>query len=423
MRSAHSFSPETMVFDTTLIPMAADRPGDDPIFSLNAEARRRAAAGESILNATIGALLEDDGSLAILPSVSDAVAEVDPRRAAAYAPISGESAFQQAVIDDTFGSSPLNQYSVAAATPGGTGAILHAITNFLEPGQSILVPQYYWGPYGIIAAHTARKVETFEMFNAEGRFNLEAFEESMSAQLERQGRVLFISNFPCNNPTGYSLDDAEWDGLSQVIEAQAKKGPVSFLLDLAYARFGAAGSERWVDHVERFAHCAQLLVAWTASKAFAQYGARVGALVAVHPDSSERDRLKAAMGFACRGTWSNCNHQAMVAITELLLDKEKRRRATGEREVLKRLLRERVDAFNQAASGTALHYPRYEGGFFVSVFTPDAEKTAARMRELGVFVVPLVGAVRVALCSTRAQDIPRLISALEKGIAAAGGDE
>ena len=423
MRTAQSFSPETMVFDTTLIPMAADRPGDDPIFSLNAEATRRAAAGDSILNATIGALLEDDGSLAILPSVSEAVAGVDPRRAASYAPISGESAFQQAVIDDTFGASPLNQYAVAAATPGGTGAILHAITNFLEPGQSILVPEWYWGPYEIIASHTARKVETFSMFNSEGRFNLEAFDEALSAQLERQGRALFISNFPCNNPTGYSLDDEEWDGLSEIIERQASKGPVSFLLDLAYARFGAAGSERWVEHVERFAHCAQLLVAWTASKAFAQYGARVGALVAVHPDSAERDRLKAAMGFACRGTWSNCNHQAMVAITELLLDSEKRRRATGEREVLKRLLRERVDTFNQVAAGTSLNYPRYEGGFFVSIFTPDAEKTAARMRELGVYVVPLKGAVRVALCSTRAQDVPRLVAALEEGLAAAGGSE
>ena len=421
MRSAHSLSTDSMVFDTTLIPMAAGRPGDDPIFSLNAEARKRAAEGESILNATIGALLEDDGSLAILPSVSDAVAKVDPRRAAAYAPISGEPAFQQAVIDDTFGASPLNQFSVAAATPGGTGAILHAITSFLEPGQSILVPEYYWGPYQTIASHTARKVETFTMFNEEGRFNLEAFDEGLAKQLERQGRVLFISNFPCNNPTGYSLDDEEWEGLSEIIEKNSKDGPVTFLLDLAYARFGATGSERWVDHVERFAHCAQLLVAWTASKAFAQYGARVGALVAVHPSSAERERLKAAMGFACRGTWSNCNHQAMVAITELLLDPDKRRRATGEREVLKRLLRERVDAFNQAASGSSLRYPRYEGGFFVSVFTPDAEKTAARMRELGVYVVPLEGAVRIALCSTQAKDVPRLIAALEEGLKAAGG--
>jgi aromatic-amino-acid transaminase len=419
MRTAQSLSTENMVFDTTLIPLAADRPGDDPIFRLNAEAKARAAGGESILNATIGALLEDDGKLAILPSVSEAIANVDPRRAASYAPISGEPAFLQAVIDDTFGRSELAPFSIAAATAGGTGALLHAITSFLEPGQSILVPEYYWGPYKTIASHTARKVETFSMFTEEGGFDLLSFEAGLKGQLEGQGRALIIFNFPCNNPTGYSLDDDEWRELSLIVERQAEKGPITFLVDLAYARFGAAGSERWVEHVEGLARCAQLLVAWSGSKAFAQYGARVGALIAVHPDPKERARLSAALGFACRGTWSNCNHQAMVAITELLLDPAKRRRVTAEREVLKRLLHERVDAFNQAARGTSLRYPRYEGGFFVSVFAPNAEVMAEKMRELGVFVIPLQGAVRVALCAIRSTDIPRLVVALEDGLAAA----
>ena len=44
---------------SSLIPEASDRPGDDPIFALNAEARRRAAAGESVINATLGALSFD----------------------------------------------------------------------------------------------------------------------------------------------------------------------------------------------------------------------------------------------------------------------------------------------------------------------------------------------------------------------------
>ena len=108
----------------------------------------------------------------------------------------------------------------------------------------------------------------------------------------------------------------------------------------------------------------------------------------------------------------------MVAVTELLLDPGKRRRVTAEREVLKRLLHERVDAFNEAARETELRYPRYEGGFFVSVFTPNAELMAEKMRELGVYVIPLQGAVRVALCAIRSQDIPRLVVALEEGLAA-----
>jgi hypothetical protein len=42
------------------------------------------------------------------------------------------------------------------------------------------------------------------------------------------------------------------------------------------------------------------------------------------------------------------------------------------------------------------------------------------MRELGVYVVPLAGAVRVALCSTPARDVPRLVDALREGVAAGG---
>jgi hypothetical protein len=55
----------------------------------------------------------------------------------------------------------------------------------------------------------------------------------------------------------------------------------------------------------------------------------------------------------------------------------------------------------------------------VSVFTPDAEVMAEKMRELGVFVIPLKGAVRIALCAIRSRDIPRLVVALEDGLAAA----
>ncbi|HVS17465.1 MAG TPA: aminotransferase class I/II-fold pyridoxal phosphate-dependent enzyme, partial [Planctomycetota bacterium] len=164
-----------------------------------------------------------------------------------------------------------------------------------------------------------------------------------------------------------------------------------------------------------------LLVAWTVSKAFAQYGARIGALVARHPDEGERRRISNALSFSCRGTWSNCNHLGMLAITDLLSDPTKRARSGAERGRLIELLAERVRAFNQDAARSGLRFPRYEGGFFVTVFTPDSAATAKRMRELGVYVVPVQGAVRVALCSTPAADVPRLVGALSEGLAAAAG--
>ncbi len=403
-----------------LIPSAAARSGDDPIFALNAEAQRRAAAGESVINATLGALMEDDGSLAVMPTVIDALARVPMKKAAAYAPISGDPPFLKAVIQDVYGAGALADATVAAATPGGTGALYHAITNFLEPGQALLTTDYFWGPYQTIAAHTGRKLETFPMFATGGGFHLAAFEAALEALLERQERALVLLNSPCHNPTGYSLDEREWAALAGIVHKAAERASVAFLVDLAYARFGSKASQGWTRHAAQLSERATLLVAWSASKSFAQYGARVGALLATHPDAAERARIANALSFACRGTWSNCNHLGLLAIADLLSEPALKTRADAERERLIRLLDERVSAFNREAARAGLAYPRYEGGFFVSVFTGDPERSAARLREEGVFVVPLKiaggGAVRVALCSTPAREVPRLVAALARAI-------
>ena len=63
-----------------LIPSHQGRPSDDPIFALNSEATQRRQRGESIVNATVGALLDDDGKLAILPTAARAVHEVPAGR-------------------------------------------------------------------------------------------------------------------------------------------------------------------------------------------------------------------------------------------------------------------------------------------------------------------------------------------------------
>ncbi|MEZ6016328.1 MAG: aminotransferase class I/II-fold pyridoxal phosphate-dependent enzyme [Planctomycetota bacterium] len=402
----------------SLIPEASGRPGDDPIFSINAEANRRRAAGESVINASLGALMGDDGLLATMPVMFEALAAVDPRRAAAYAPIAGPPPFLDAVRRDALGDGPLFDRSVAVATPGGTGALFTAIVNFLEPGQALYVPHFYWAPYATLASHTGRAVETFPMFDAAGGIDVDAFERGLVLLLQRQGRALVILNFPCNNPTGYSLDDGEWRQMAAALERASAHGPVAVLADLAYAHF-AEERYRWARALAPLSDRVTLLAAWTASKAFAQYGARVGSLVAVPKQPSERAAIENALTYSCRGTWSNCNHLGMLAITSVLVDPALRARADAERDALVTLLGARVVAFNTEARSLGLHYPRYEGGFFVSVFTPDPAHTVAECAREGVFVVPLDGAVRVALCSTPTADVPRLVAALGRGVAAA----
>src|ERR1700683_4282061 len=89
-----------------LIPSHRGRPADDPIFALNREATQRRQKGESIVNATVGALLDDDGKLALLPPPARAVHEVPPVEWATYAPIAGTPDFLRAVVDDLLGGEP-----------------------------------------------------------------------------------------------------------------------------------------------------------------------------------------------------------------------------------------------------------------------------------------------------------------------------
>jgi aromatic-amino-acid transaminase len=404
-----------------LIPSHQGRPADDPIFALNREATVRRQKGESIVNATVGALLDDDGKLAILPTAARVVHDVPAVEWATYAPIAGTPDFLRAVIDDLLGGEPeLKRTAVAVATPGGSGALRHAIGNFLEPGQAMLTTSWFWGPYQTLCDESDRTLETFETFQADGGLDVGALDAALGRQLTTQKRALLFLNDPCHNPTGYSMTDDEWRAVVERIAARAADGPVTLLVDCAYFLYGARDPRAFLRHLRPLVAAeprVNVLFAWSASKSFTHYGLRVGALVACVGDEAERGAIEAALSYSSRGTWSNCNRGGLSAITRLLADPELARACGTERDGFKALLGARVDAFNRHAHERGLRFPRYEGGFFVTVFDDRPREKAEAMRAKGVYVVPQVrkgggGALRVALCSVAERDVARLVDVL-----------
>jgi aromatic-amino-acid transaminase len=396
-----------------LIPTHQGRPSDDPIFALNREATERAKRGDAIINATVGALLNDDGKLAILPTAAKAVHDVAAEEWATYAPIAGSPDFLTAVMDDLLGKDArYRQCAIATATPGGTGALRHALANFLEPGNALLTTNFYWGPYQTLADECERRVETFSMFDKKGSFDVDALDTALEKQIRTQGRALLFLNDPCHNPTGYSMHEDEWRAVVERIGRHAERAPISVLLDIAYAAYGESDFNRVLEACSPLLGRAAMLFAWSASKSFTHYGLRVGALVAALPDAKERAAVENALSYSSRGTWSNCNRGGLRAITNLLSNPDLAAACRRERDALKGMLRARVAAFNREAQETGIKYPRYEGGFFVTVFHDDAKAKAAAMRERGVYVVPIAGALRVGLCSVAERDVPKLVEAL-----------
>jgi aromatic-amino-acid transaminase len=361
-----------------------------------------------------------------MPSVVDALREVNPLQAAAYAPLAGAPAFNQAVVSELLGGTPLHEHAFAVATPGGTGALRHAVTSFLERGQSLLTSSFYWGPYKTIADENERGVATFPMFTtgeggAPGEIDLAALDAALHARLAAQGRALLFVNDPCQNPTGYSMRPAEWRALVSLLEAASAKGPITLLVDIAYYLYGSGDPRGFLAHLPPLLGKVGLCFAWSGSKSFAQYGARVGAIVVVDPDPVRRARVRDSLSYSCRGTWSNCNHPSMLAISRILGDDALRAKVDAERASLKRLLDGRVRAFNdEAKSRPGLRYPRYDGGFFTTVLVPSGKDPAAvamTMREQGVYVVPQGQGLRVALCSVAERDVPRLTSVMDAALA------
>ena len=403
------------------------RPSDDPIFALNKEATQRKERGEIVVNATVGTLLDDEGKLAVLPTAARAVHEVPAGEWAAYAPIAGTPAFLRAVTEDLLGGEPaLRAAAVATATPGGTGALRHAIANFLDPGQALLTTSFYWGPYQTLADESDRRVETFAMFtrtgvggrpqtpgnDASSGLDVAALDAALGRQIEQQGRVLLFLNDPCHNPTGYSMRREEWKKVTDCLRDHASRAPITLLVDFAYSAYGPGDPRSLLSDLAPLLGKVVLLFAWSASKTFTHYGLRVGALVSVIADERERRTTEAALSYSCRGTWSNCTRGGQAAITRLLTDPSLRAACDAERGRLKAMLRARVDRFNDLARPRGLSYPRYDGGFFVTVFHDRANEKALAMKESGVFVVPQEGALRLALCSVAERDIPRLVDAL-----------
>lgn len=148
-------------------------PKEDKIFGISNRAKKMIAekGAENVINATIGSLLDDDGSLIVLSSVDEVFRTLKPVEYADYAPICGTPAFREAVKKAAFGSFVPGSFTEAVAAPGGTGALRNAIANYSQPQDRIITSDWHWAPYNTIAGEIGRSIETFELFTDDGSFN------------------------------------------------------------------------------------------------------------------------------------------------------------------------------------------------------------------------------------------------------------
>ncbi|MBQ9441915.1 MAG: aminotransferase class I/II-fold pyridoxal phosphate-dependent enzyme [Selenomonadaceae bacterium] len=358
---------------------------------------------EKVTNATIGVVLDDAGKLAVMPTVEKVFKSMQMSDFTAYAPIAGMADYTASIKEIIFENKTCENFFDAVATSGGTGAIHHAVANYAERGESVLTSDWCWGTYKIICDETGKNLETFKLFNEDlSGFNVESFSDKVEELLKKQNSLLIILNTPAHNPTGYSLNGAEWDKVLEILKSHALKGKkISLLADVAYIEFSADKEIAWafVDKFKNLPENLLIMLSFSMSKSYTLYGQRTGALAAISSSREVIDEFKETNKFSCRASWSNINHGAQVLLTKINADKNLREELEQDQKKLRETVKNRAEIFVKEANECGLKIVPYRGGFFIAIPAENPVAVAEKLHKDLIFAVPLKLGLRVAACS------------------------
>ena len=383
----------------------------DKIFGANALAVKAVAqyGKEKVTNATIGALLDDNEQLVCLPTVEKVYRSIPITEVINYAPIAGLPDYLNAAMDHVFGESRPDAFIKAVATSGGSGVLHHAIWNYTELHDTVLTTDWYWGPYKVLCEEVLRKLDTFSLFNEKMQFNTPAFESKISALLEKQNNLLVILNTPAHNPTGYTVTDAEWDGIIDVLKTAAKnpEKKITVVVDIAYLDFSGERNtcRKFFSKLGKMPANLLFIVGFSMSKSFTMYGQRVGAMIGVSSDADVIKEFEDINQYSSRATWSNINRGVMRMMAMICADKALYAQVEEERAGFYQLIKRRADIFTQEAAAANLTMLPYSGGYFLTVPATCPDAVAEKLNAENIFAVALGKGIRIAVCAVPTEKI------------------
>ena len=206
------------------------------------------------INASIGMATEDDGSPLRL-SALESLVNMTPDKVFPYAPSYGLPVLRKTWQEIMRKKNPALE-NTELTLPVVTNALTHGLSMagylFINEGDKVILPEYYWGNYNLALANAyGAELDCYSMYEGQG-FNLKGLEEKLAAPGEKK---IVLLNFP-NNPTGYTPSEEEMEGIAAILKAAADKGKdIVVLIDDAY--FGLV-YEKGIATQSIFAYIAEL---------------------------------------------------------------------------------------------------------------------------------------------------------------------
>ena len=411
--------------------------GNDVIFSWLARYQQAAAAGADAVNGTVGALLNDDGTLAINAVVDTAIRQAPAPEFAAYAPLKGLPSFLDLAVTLALGEhrptlEAMGVNTGATATPGGSGALYLAASNFAERGDAVLLRDRYWGPYTGFLRGCGLGITTYPLLPSEDQpatplLDLRAFEQRLEEMVNQQSTVMTWLNDPAHNPTGLSLPpESRFALLNAFMESATRSEHTghTLLIDAAYHLY-ADEPHGWAETIAEALDAGlpwpeNLLIVFaiSLSKSHTIYGLRTGALVCLHPDASNIARLEDVMGVTGRQTWSAAPRVAQHVLSELHATEAGGTAWSEERDRLAALLTARRSTFITACERLGVDVNPSHDGFFAWYECENPAAIAEACADQHVYLVPLTGGVRIGLCAVPESKVERVAQALARAVEA-----
>ena len=396
------------------------------ILSQGAEAKEKAYK----FNATIG-MATEKGKTMHLSSVMAMVNDLAPREALTYAPSFGIMPLRQEWREALYRRNP-SLAGKEISLPVVTHAITHALSVFsdlwIEPGDVVILPDKMWGNYNLIfSVRRGAQIVHYPFFDRKGKFNLEAFRACLRSEAKDRQKIIVILNFP-NNPTGYTVNPTEADGIVDILTNLAKKGTnVLAVTDDAY--FGLFYENDAIKEsifARLIAQDPRLLAIKLdgATKENFVWGLRVGfitygASFEVNPKTAY-DALEKKTAGAVRGSISNASHLSQEIVLKSMQSEGYRPEKLEKFSIMKERAQEVKRVLADPKYQEAWDVYPFNSGYFMCLNLKKVEAEPLRVHLLEKYGVGLISLgktdLRVAFSCIEKEDVQELFDTVLQGV-------
>jgi aspartate/methionine/tyrosine aminotransferase len=393
------------------------------ILAQAAEAKQKAKR----FNVTIG-IAREAGKPMFLPSVMKQIPGLTPADALPYAPATGRPELRQAWRHGLLAKNPSlkgQSFSKPIVTSGVTHALSLVADLFINPGDTILLPDKYWENYDLLfGVRFGARIETFPLFAAGGGIDVDGLKKALEAR-RGQAKTIVAFNFP-NNPTGYSIQTQEAAAAAKVLLDAAQAGMNLLVLsDDAY--FGLF-YEDGVLRESLFAHLAgrhERLLAIKAdgpTKEEYVWGLRTGMLTfgtkAKASDEALYGALEKKTAGAVRSAISNCSNLSQSVVAKAMAEPSFPEECRQKQAILESRARKVKEVLAAADYSDVWEAYPFNAGYFMCLRLTKADAEAYRVHLLDKHGIGVIadGAhdIRVAFAGVEEGDIPALFETLAR---------